>query len=432
MPVSARQAVQHYNARQERARQLLSRLDALDTRVLEALDTVEEELAAALGALAQAFLPALEPAAIAQAERLTGFRGFSRRDPLRAMAREADVLRKTIARIEADPRYQRREYLVGPVGELTRARQEAASLLEPWEQECARFESQEGFEELVAVGYDTPRFTGRFWEASYWRHWATGDRICEALGMADFGDEVLPAWEKVALERKRWREELARADARIDEVHDLVREHDEAVARIPALPEVVLDGCHKVLAEHLGHADAALLDSWLQAEPDEQRPARLALRSVAGLLAKRAYLVELRDQGLSDMATELRRRAEKYARKSTKFGRPKYASVPIGDDQLDPAFLDKADKLERALYQQGLLVERVLGYDAYDRFDLANDPELWFMEMTGKRPSRLTPSLRSWYDRSPSVVLRHVDEVEPAAVALAAADRELDQLDFVS
>ena len=104
MPVSASQAARHYAARRDEAQDAVRRFESLSQRVQALREEVEAALAPALAALAAAYLPALSAEALARAERLTGYRGYTRRRPLEAMAHEAAVLGKTIHRVEADAR----------------------------------------------------------------------------------------------------------------------------------------------------------------------------------------------------------------------------------------------------------------------------------------------------------------------------------------
>jgi len=432
MSVSAQQVVQHYAQNQRQAQELVDRYQALSDSVDAALAQAGQELEGALTALATAYLPELTPPTLARAEKLTGFRGFSRRDPFQAMDREATVLRQSITRIEAEEQYHRREFIVGPVGELTRKLEEARSLLEPWETECARFEALEGFSELVQAGYDTPSFAERFWEPAYWQHWAAGDRICAALGMADFGDEVLPAFQKADLQRQEWRGQVAQVEGRIDAVHELVRQHDQALARIPRLPEVYLDGCRQALAAHLRHADVQLLDQWIGADTADPQPVQLGLRRLSGATAKLGYLGTLQRQGVQQALSAAQDRVNRYGHKIDKFQRPKYARSPLSEDLLDPDFGTKAPHLMERADTLARLAERLLRFDRYDSFDLANPDELWWLEMTGRQPSTLTPELYRWYRHHPNTKVR-ADPLSPsAATATAAAARDQADVDLLS
>ncbi len=364
----------------------------------------------ALRALAEAYLPELSAPALQRAEALSGFRGFSRRDPLTAMAHEAKVLGQTVGRIEADAVYQRREYLVGPVGELTREREERQSMLDEWQRECDRFETLDGFQQLLDHKYDTPEFDLSWWQPSYWSLWAKGDAVCVALDLSDFGDDVLPAYEKVRVPRDGWREQVAQTTAKIDAVHDLVRRHDEAQARIPRLPEI--------------YADPGLLNDWCT-EDGGDRPILLALRRAAGLKAK---LDALEDAlaGLTTLGEELEQRRAKYNRKATKYRRPKHYRN-YQTDAADPKFTAKSAKLQRELEKLRQQVDSLDRFDDYDRLDLDQDPQLLWVAMTQKQPSRFMSRHRNWYARNPSAKARLLadddDHTEAVAIAAAAMDR---------
>ena len=401
------EAARWYRERQKEAAALAERYEQVAKGVEESLAKVVEEEGAARLALATAYLGELSPAALARAASLTSFKGFVRRDPLKAMGLEEKALQRRIQEIRADERYHRRQWLVGPEGELTRSRAEAAELLEPWEHGCKRYEDLTGFEELLAVNYDTPEFATGWWEPAYWRQWAAGDRICEELGVGDFGDDVLPEYRRLEAERTRWREELARWDARIAEVHGLTQEHDKAVARIPDLPRIYLESTQKVLADFLTHADAALLAEWCKAEAEPDREVLMGLQRMGGARAKREMLTELLDQGVRAQAKGFKARSLKYAQKAAKYARPKHARRTLGAREIDVGFTQKRDKYLSNADKVDRVVQRIVIYDDYGRFDLANEPELWWLEMTGRPPGSLTPRLNTWYQRRSGVSVRH-------------------------
>jgi len=336
------------------------------------------------------------------------------------MAHEANVLRKTIARIVSDERWQRRQYLVGPDGELTRERAEAASMLEPWQLECSTFEDLADFNELYESGYDTPDWTAQWYEARYWKHWAAGDRICSELALEDFGDDVRPAYDKVRVPRDQWRGEVATADAKIDAVHKLVETRDNAEQRIPLLPEIYLAQAQTQLAEFFANADLGLLEEWLEGAGGD-RGVQQVLRRCAGLHAKRGFLTEMRDHGIRQQIVAFEQRQAKYARKSTKYRRSKYYSRTFTDRDLDAKLRSKRAKYESQPDKLAKLVDRMMRFDDYGTFDLANDPELWWVTFTKKKPSRFTPRLQSWYAQNPDAAPRYeADDLGPAVAAVAA------------
>jgi len=420
--VPAYKAAEIYRQRLQEAQDLLQSYQALQKDVDARRQEVAKAAEDACKALAVAYLPELTPAALVGAEKLTGYRGFSRRDPLKAMEREKKVIQANIPAIEQDERYTRRQYLVGPEGEYTRKLAEARDMLAPWETDCQRFEQIDGFLELIDAGYDTPSFMEEWWQPAYWKHWARGDAICEELKMDDFGDDVLPAYRKARQGRDEWREQVKAAEAKVAQVHDLVEQHDKLVARLPKLPEIYLDQCTTVLGTFLGKADPALLQQWLDADTtDEHRPIRVGLRRVAGLTSKADFLAEMTSKGIGKLIDGLEARIAKYHHKVAKYQRWAGKGRSVPEEALDQDFPKKADKLRKNHAAIRKTVDRMMAFEDYDRFDLHNDPSLWWVEFTGRKPSHLVPSLRAWYDRHPGAAPTHDPSVASHGATVAQA-----------
>lgn len=410
MSIAWSEALVQLDRRASQVTSLIDRYANLHSDLGDELQTVEAHLKQARLALATAYLPALVQTAVDRAERLTGFRGFSRHSPFKAMEQRRTTLEKTVQRIQQDERYQRRVGLIGPGGELTEKLKEIKDMGAPSEADCERFESQPLFAELLEAGYDTPEFKLSWWQGDYWKMWAAGDRICAALGLNDFGDDVRPAYEKAVKERTFWRDEAVRITGLIADVRRLVEEHDRAVATLPRLAEVILEECWGVLAEFFSQADAALLDAWLRKEPPEDadytRPIEMALKRAAGLAAKRAYLVELRT-GVDGLVGDLRQRRLRLQQRHAKLQTSsKLRHRPVMPSYIDAGFEPKRVKLEAQIGKLRHVTEKLIKNDKFDRFELTNDPSLWWMHFTGGPPPRLMPKLRTWYDRHPQAAVR--------------------------
>lgn len=351
----------------------LEALMALQEEAKRLAQENERELALVCKELAAVYLPGLDAAALAEAERRTGFRGFSRRDPLQAMERERRKLAITSQKIQENPDYQRREYLVGSQGSLTAKVKEARENLEVWDRELMRFEGLEGFLELVEIGYDTPEFVERWWQADYWRHWAAGDRICAALGMADFGDDVLPAWKKAREPRDQWKAELERFTKQMRAVLDLVKSRDDAEVRLGRLEEIYLEECRGLLAEHLARADVALLEQWR----GEDRGVEVLLRRLSGIAARRAFFEDLSKGGLLAQITALRERRAKMIQKAEKLARPKHAGREVPDPA--PGLEQKLDALASRREKTLRQARRVQEFRDWDRYRIPERQESWFV-----------------------------------------------------
>lgn len=434
MPLNGSQLSRALANQADAIRPLIERYQQLARSLDQQLEQIAQQGAAARLELARLLLPDIEPESVARVERLAGFSAFRKRDPKAALAHEQSLLVKRIARVEGDERYRRREYLVGSVGEHTRALEEARGLLQPWELECERFEKLDGFHELIDVGYDTPAYTVSWLEGRYWRFWSAGDRICRELGMADFGDDVLPAYLRAREQREQWRRQVGAVEGRISEVHDLVREHDELQDRLVNLPTTFLAQAQGAVAEHLAQADLGLVAQWIGAESVEDRALTLALRRAAGLAAKLGYLEQLRDQAARARLSDLKERESKLRRKAAKLARPKYAGQIFADSLVDPALDARLTRLEAERDTVGRVADAIVIYDAYDRFSLDNPADMWWWEMTGERPPRALPELRSWYDRNPNLApTRDDDEAQDAVGEAASATRGADSsADFLS
>lgn len=291
------QVAQHFLHQRDTMQSLIAKHEAMGTKLKQTGVALGQQQQQAGLELAAIYLPALTDDAFARAAQLTGFQGFARRDPRLAMQQEKKVLQSSLAQLDADERYQRRDVLVGPAGTLQQELEAAQESLAPLQAECERFETLQDFLELVQIGYDTPNFKEHWWNAAYWKHWAAGDRICKALALNDFGDDVLPAYRKYQEPRDVLAADVARIAGQIKAVHDVTQQRDQTADRLAHLDEIYLESAQGFLAEHLAHADHALLEQWVADQP-EQRAVQQALRKVAGLAAKQQIVGEIAGQGV--------------------------------------------------------------------------------------------------------------------------------------
>ncbi len=349
----------------------------------------EEKVAVGLELAAQ-YLPTLDQPTMMSAEKRTGFRGFSRNDPLKAMEKERGQLHKELARIRELPLYAEREQRAGAAGIYTLKLQEAQQLLEPWEQECKRFESLDGFLELLEIGYDTPAFSERWWQPDYWRHWAAGDRICESLGLADFGDDVLPAWEKVRSSRDQWRKEVADWVEKKNQVHEIVRKHDESSYRLDNLERLYLEECQKRLAEHLSKADVGLLRSWSGGDHGLE----MGLQRLTAIAAKQAYFQDIAKNGLPPLIHDLQQRQAAVMQKLEKLRRPKKQYLEVGNPvgnlgQKLEALSQRRHKLQSANL-------RVRRFDDYGGWQATSTEAWWGAFFAGASVPLWAPGVYAW------------------------------------
>jgi hypothetical protein len=339
-------------------------------------------------------------------------------------------LQSQLAKLDGDERYQRRDVLVGPSGTLQQELEASREALAPLQTECDRFELQVDFLELVQVGYDTPGFTEHWWNAGYWKHWSAGDRICKALGMKDFGDDVLPAYKKYAEPRDVMRDDIARLEQEIDAVHKTVQERDKVADRLAHLDEIYLASAQDFLGEHLAAADAALLEQWAANEPDA-RAVQMELRKLAGAQAKKRFVGEVVQTGVPQTIAGLQERWTKAEQKAAKFVRPKYSYTTHDTALLDDGFDQKMQAMQAQQDKMRRRLDTLVAYRDYERFQLGNDPELWWWYFMESPPSRYyMPGLFGYYQRRPDVAVMMDPEIDllererddAAARAFVAAD----------
>ncbi len=421
MQVQGHQASRHFHDYQQRALHVAGQFEVLGRHMQNIEKQTSAELEGVAAELAAAYLPGLTPQFLGGVEQLTGFSAFQRRNPLEALAHERHVLEQTIAGIRQEPRYQQREELAGPHGTLRTKLAQAHELISPWIADCQRYEALDGFGELYRVGYDTPAFSVGWWQSEYWKLWKQGDAICEALGMKDFGDDVLPAYKKSADQRAFWESELRSLEAELGQISALVQQHDQAVQRLENLARIYLEQCQQLLKEHLLQADVKLLSDWLSKSGGSFRPVEMGLRKLSGMRAKRDFIRQIYTQGVAATADSLRERASKYARKSQKFMRPKHYSRTIAARDLEQGFPAKLTKIQERTSKLRALVDRIAGYDQYERFSLDNDPYLWWWEQSGgKRPPAIMGTVHQYFEQNPSA-RPSLESDDGRAVAAAAA-----------
>ena len=428
MPVNGTQLVTHYANQANTLSTLIEGHKQLIGELQQQDVTLATELVEAKRQLAAVYLPALTDAAFERAAKLTGFQGFQRRDPRLAMAQEKKVLEANLANIESDEHYQHRDTLVGQAGTLQQELDSAKETFAPLQAECEKFELLQDFQELVDVGYDTPQFKEKWWNASYWRHWSAGDRICKALDMKDFGDDVLPAYRKYQEPRDVMRADIQRLTAEIDATHKAVEEHDKLAARYKNLEAIYLQESQDFLGEHLEHADFALLETWVANEADILRPAQMGLRRLAGILAKRKFTGEMAQQGVPQIIGQLQERQQQAQQKVAKFSRPKYAyqTFPDPDD-----FSEKAAAIEAQRYKMQQRQYALMQADDYYRYDLRQDQSMWWLYLLGSPPPRYYPGLYDYYGRHPGITVlvddRDYVDLGTGRAARAFADRDLER-----
>lgn len=213
-------------------------------------------------------------------------------------------------------------------------------------------------------------------------------------------------------------------EGRIRGLHELVQEHDRAVWRRDNLPTVYLEEAWQVLAQHLQKADEGLLATWAAGD----RSVLVHLKRLSGLAAKREFMTEMARGWARPTAEALRGTQGKFRAKAAKLARPKKWGLEV---PVPPDFDQRLDAQAARRRKARDTIARMRKFDDYDRFDLAQPPETWWLHFHGgRRPGVFTPTLRGWYDRRPDVVV--IADVDPAADLVLTAGRALGSMGDVS
>jgi hypothetical protein len=417
MPMEARQVALHFARRERQAGTAARWFEALHRRCAEARRAVEDQRRRAAEALAAACLPALDPEALVRCRRLSGYEGFVDCDPHRGLLLERRRLERSVARVEADPRWQAREHTTSTAEANAEARRETLEMLAPWEEECARFERLDGFQTLLGCGYGTADFALRWWQPEHWSAVRLAESLARSLGMADFDDELLPAWRHAEAQRAWWRRTLAELDAELEILRALEAERAAALERLAGLEDAILAEARTRLAEHLVDADAASLARRLDDEAGDASDTvevRRALRRLACVEARARFLAELEHDGLEPLIAELRARAGTWAESASAARGAARRRARISDAALAPDFDAEFKRHDARRRRLEAMIDTLERFDDSDPFALGNPWRLWWIEIFGEaRPPRALPRTRRWLKRHP--------EARPLREALAPA-----------
>lgn len=230
----------------------------LAARLTTLVDALSPRLDAALRALAAALLPSLAPAHLSAAARLCAAPALDPGAIASALARRRAIASRTVARIAGEEAFGDREALLAAWGAELEAARATLSMAQA---RIAHCEGLDGFAALVEARFGTseeavPPLDARF---EWLRDVAAG--ICATLGLDDFGQDVLPRYRALLLERDEVQAAVFSLEARITGLLDLVREHEAACRALEADDTALLDAARAALERHLVTLDAEALEA---------------------------------------------------------------------------------------------------------------------------------------------------------------------------
>jgi len=419
----------HYKKMSEHANHVEKELQISVQNLQQKQKNIVEQLNEELFKLATLYLEELSAEAFQRVSAVAGYRAFLKKSPIVAMEREKEQLAKRIHQIQESSMYIKRKiHLI----QYQKEYEEHRGFWLVFNDNCKKFEDLPRFRQLIEHKYDTPEFDLSWWQPLYWTLWSAGDAVCEALGVPDFGDDVLPAYQKEADERAKWQQHMEEAKGKVDAIHQLVQEHDQSTDRLTHIADIYLKNCQTLLQKHLLLADIPLLENWRQQHARDDNALQLALRKVEGLKNKKRFLDLIEREFIEVKIKDIQERKRKYNRKIIKFQRPKNRNKSFGTRDRDQKFANKHRKMIEKQHKLNKLVDRIDAYDDYDRFSLENDPNFWWQEMTGKSPSTITPSLQIWHSRQSRQSIIYDETIQHSHVKESYTNMEHDDIGYLS
>jgi hypothetical protein len=356
--------------------------------------------------LATIYLPNIVPATTEAILPLTGFRAFSLKSPNEELHARRDTLSRRIAEIEKDPLYVNRQQLIDPiVGEHTLAKEKVGSQKELIDQSVSRFESLEGFLDLLERNYDTPDYNVSKLSLQYYRDWKRGDEIEDSfISHGKEGEKIRPSFSDLAYQYRQvkqaadnYQSDIDRLDREIGKINGLVAEREEALRSLTTLADDVLAEARARLLDHVQHADRADL-----AERAKDRPEILAtLKHIEGLEKKTEYLEALTRQYVDSDAEALLDRIASLEKKAIKYSRPKNRSARVPASDAERWLKDPTPKLRQRWGRYHTSHTTIYSFNRYDNYDFFSNYLWWDVMTDGRLDGNFIPEVSDYRATNP-------------------------------
>lgn len=382
------------------------------------LRAIDGEAQAAWQHLGEVLVPALDRAVLDRAAAACQLPSVSAAAVDLSLHAESDRLHRQLAEIDATPDYAERE---GLNVECDLRIAEYDEMLKPWHDDAASIHREPAWQRLRDAHYGTPEYAAKWFQLTYYRDWKQADELVERHG-AKFNATT---WE--ALRGKALAAEAAMATLGIEReefvtrrrrIADLVRSHRDIEQSLQTLPARTLAGVRGRLRSHLEPLGLERLTQFLAADP----AVALALQRLAGLAAKRRYLVEAAEQYLLGPRQQISAAITRNNRDLHKLSRPKNASRTFPAAAMEKRFRDRSSAVGKRRQRWDDTRTHVVEFNNYDRGSLAQDFLWWDLMTDGRLDGDFIPEVHDHYERYPDRD-RHADAV--AAVASEPAHDDL-------
>ena len=368
---------------------------------------VDADLEAAWNHLVEAVLPRLDVAVLDAAARALSLAAVSSAAVRARIAEDEAEQRAWIAEVDAHPDWARREAIANEIAIKTA---ELDENIAPLKSELDALAREPFWVELYDEGYATPSYRREFWQLSYYRHWKQGDIVVETYGprwnATDFAtlrakhDDAQRALATLTDEREALRER-ARA------MGDLVQTRADAELAIRDRGPRALAEARARVRAHLEPMDGPTLAALLAYD----EATRVAAARVAGVRAKKEYLLALHKEHVQVPREAAKQAIARNRKDAFKLSKAKYAHRSFPRADFERRFKDRAGALRKRRERWRDASQRVVAFEDYGRWDPVRDFIWWDLMTDGRVDGDFIPAVRAHhqehgaYDRAQAAVL---------------------------
>jgi len=417
--VRADQVVAAARAQQQSLVMEKSRLDAQANRHAEDLRGLNQEWAHAWQYLGEVLVPTLAAPTLDAAAQLLQLPPLSASSIAAAMGAERARLQGEIDTVERDPLFRDSDVVLNECSIHLAELESSIGALAP---AVAEFLGLLYWDELIATGYGTDAYPGKWWALSYYRHWKHADLAVEELGpkyqVQDFA-ALRAYYERDSEALHALQVSQAEWQAKQQAVEFLQQQHQKASDELRSLEVRTLTAARARAVQHLA---ALSLDQALQ-QVSGFPPAVVAVKRLMGLHAKIEYLSKMYAEWVAKPLAQIETMIAKNERDIHKLRTPKHAHRVFSSDDFARRFRDRESSWLKRRHNYDTARSRIVAFDDYDRYDPTTEVIWWSLMTDDCVKARYIPEVDAYYSsgarhRHDDAVASVADEiVDPTTVA---------------
>lgn len=316
--------------------------------------------------------------------------------------REKEQLGKRIAAIEADGKFQKRDYLLAPgTGVISSQIAEVEPMYEEASSYCAALENKRRFSELAARRYGTPDYPHRgllrFFNTEFLQDWRNADVIEEAMQGKPFA-EILEQYDDAKNRRMVFGQTIAELRAQQAEIEGLAAEHDEKQRLLTTTDERYMLRAASFTGEWLRGAPPAEITAMLSAAGAETDEAQRAdgLEHQIDYIRGLAEKVTADRNALVEKSAAITQEAMRYKADPHRFRNKRWEQGSFSRKFTRDA--GRYDKLYGKYERTG---ETIYVFNDYGRGSMLGDFLWWDVMTDGRLDGNFIPEVNEYYASHP-------------------------------